>query len=449
MAERAIKRLRRLSTEYSDSSASGTSEDWEDADAAQADKALGAKSTATSSRPRRTGAAPTSAVIERNSPEETRQSIHLTVKAAPNKLREATSGAPTSAPPPPPARRGGVFEGGEIVSGQRSSRNKKAIIEESSEEEEEEEEEQNDYEGEEDEDEEMGEDEDAEGEEDADADADEDIDMEDTLPAPPPPAVKARNTITKPPNPNVTVIPAVEPTLPSVEAKEMAMIDDDSGSEELSDLESQLEDDEEADALGEEEDAEGEEDEELDEDEDDLDSADENGMRGGRSATPDLSKLTRRQRAAVDSAATYEGELIALSNEAQKKKVLSAEEHAMRRAEMARRRKNLSEKRNEEEKMDTINRLLKKQAPKRRGRAQLDADAAADTDDLAALEQKPEPVKANPLYVRYVQRAEGAVVGVPQEWLDAPVGAALSGQGIKTGSASNRLAKGRMVEEVA
>ncbi|KAI4127475.1 MAG: hypothetical protein LQ347_004590, partial [Umbilicaria vellea] len=40
----------------------------------------------------------------------------------------------------------------------------------------------------------------------------------------------------------------------------------------------------------------------------------------------------------------------------------------MRRAEMARRRKNLSEKRNEEEKMDTINRLLKKQAPKRRGK---------------------------------------------------------------------------------
>ncbi len=33
------------------------------------------------------------------------------------------------------------------------------------------------------------------------------------------------------------------------------------------------------------------------------------------------------------------------------KKVLSAEEHAMRRAEMARRRKNLSEKRKEEEKV--------------------------------------------------------------------------------------------------
>jgi Ino eighty subunit 2 len=36
--------------------------------------------------------------------------------------------------------------------------------------------------------------------------------------------------------------------------------------------------------------------------------------------------------------------------EVQVKKHLTAEEHAMRRAEMARRRKNLSEKRNEEEK---------------------------------------------------------------------------------------------------
>jgi hypothetical protein len=37
--------------------------------------------------------------------------------------------------------------------------------------------------------------------------------------------------------------------------------------------------------------------------------------------------------------------------EVQVKKHLTAEEHAMRRAEMARRRKNLSEKRNEEEKV--------------------------------------------------------------------------------------------------
>lgn len=40
------------------------------------------------------------------------------------------------------------------------------------------------------------------------------------------------------------------------------------------------------------------------------------------------------------------------------KKHLTAEEHAMRRAEMARRRKNLSEKRNEEEKVITPQEIL-------------------------------------------------------------------------------------------
>lgn len=45
-------------------------------------------------------------------------------------------------------------------------------------------------------------------------------------------------------------------------------------------------------------------------------------------------------------------------SEPQTKKHLTAEEHAMRRAEMARRRKNLSEKRNEEEKVSSLLNLL-------------------------------------------------------------------------------------------
>lgn len=44
--------------------------------------------------------------------------------------------------------------------------------------------------------------------------------------------------------------------------------------------------------------------------------------------------------------------------EPQVKKHLTAEERAMRRAEMARRRKNLSEKRNEEEKVSSGNLLI-------------------------------------------------------------------------------------------
>ncbi|KAJ3780056.1 PAPA-1-like conserved region-domain-containing protein [Lentinula aff. detonsa] len=52
---------------------------------------------------------------------------------------------------------------------------------------------------------------------------------------------------------------------------------------------------------------------------------------------------------------------IALGNSSKKKKVLNETELALRREENARKRKNLSEKRLEDEKLETINRLLKKQ----------------------------------------------------------------------------------------
>jgi Ino eighty subunit 2 len=104
----------------------------------------------------------------------------------------------------------------------------------------------------------------------------------------------------------------------------------------------------------------------------------------------------------------------------------------MRRAEMARRRKNLSEKRNEEEKasglshpnsswltliqMETINKLLKKQAPKTNARRKdLNAVAGEATPDG-------EPQNVNPLFVRWVSNKDGNRIGVPEEWLEAPVG---------------------------
>lgn len=109
----------------------------------------------------------------------------------------------------------------------------------------------------------------------------------------------------------------------------------------------------------------------------------------------------------------------------------------MRRAEMARRRKNLSEKRNEEEKvcfqrwklassqgritdlekMDTINRLLRKQPPKRRGRG-----AVADTDTTPGEQEAQEPEKADPTLVRWISSAKGCTVNVPEEWLGTPAG---------------------------
>lgn len=125
----------------------------------------------------------------------------------------------------------------------------------------------------------------------------------------------------------------------------------------------------------------------------------------------------------------------------------------MRRQEMARRRRNLSEKRNEEVKvrilpnggittsftgpgvltriqMETINKLLKKQAPKINKKA---AAAAA-----AAEMEAEEDAKANPAFVRWVNRKQGSVIGVPGEMIDGP----LAGPFVKSGS-------GKMVEEVA
>lgn len=125
----------------------------------------------------------------------------------------------------------------------------------------------------------------------------------------------------------------------------------------------------------------------------------------------------------------------------------------MRRAEMARRRKNLSEKRNEEEKADTINRLLKKQAPKRRGKISQAEIAAQDREDDAedsgledeeGGEEVREHEPANPVFVRWVSDRAGCRVGVPAEWLGKNVGRVFEGgvgAGVGTGGR-------KMVEEV-
>lgn len=83
--------------------------------------------------------------------------------------------------------------------------------------------------------------------------------------------------------------------------------------------------------------------------------------------------------------------------------------------------------------MDTINKLLKKPAPKRRTRAEMEAARAAElTPSAEDGEEKPDG-----LYLRWVNNASGSRVGVPDEWLDAPIGDAFSS------------GNGRMVEEVA
>ncbi|OJJ76563.1 hypothetical protein ASPBRDRAFT_26999 [Aspergillus brasiliensis CBS 101740] len=345
--------------------------------------------------------------ISRVAPElhgnSTQRSIYLTVKMPSSKLREVTSGSTRSGAST--RRSVNVFTENPIVTGPRTSRPKKKLVEVDTSDEDDLEDQEED---------EVDDDEDAPGEDDDDVDADGDLDMDD---APPQPPVSKRHA---------KAAAAAAPSgkaVKSVEAKEMELDDDDEDDddEELSELESDAEgepddQDESMMANGGAEDLEGEEEDE----EDDLDSDDD-------TPTADLSKMTKRQRG------TLGNDFLQLPMEPQVKKHLTAEERAMRRAEMARRRKNLSEKRNEEEKMDTINRLLRKQAPKRRGRI-----PAAEAAEAASAEQEvAEPEKPDPTMVRWVSGRQGSLVGVPEEWLDIPAGRVFGGNG-----------SGKLVQEV-
>jgi Ino eighty subunit 2 len=238
------------------------------------------------------------------------QSMRLTVKASSSKLREATRSASGKVSVGRDA-----FVGGEILEGKRERKVRKSYVLESesepeaSEEVEEEDEEMDD----------VG-DEDAEGEEDdeemeddglGDEDADGDIDMDEP---PPPPVIR----ISKAQSGKQTIVakPAKSAKADSktVEQKEVELGSDD---EELSELDSDLGDDveeEEAMQTGNEEDAEGEEEEiEVEEDpeeDDELDSDDETPGGGSRASTPDLNKLTKRQRARLEEGGS--GHLLAL-----------------------------------------------------------------------------------------------------------------------------------------
>jgi Ino eighty subunit 2 len=90
--------------------------------------------------------------------------------------------------------------------------------------------------------------------------------------------------------------------------------------------------------------------------------------------------------------------------------------------------------------MDTINKLLKKPAPKRRTRAEIIAQQHADAMGTPGLEDGEEE-RPDPLYVRWVNGREGSRIGVPEEWLEAPVGEML-------GRVGGGFGGGRMVEEV-
>ncbi|KAI1649467.1 PAPA-1-like conserved region-domain-containing protein [Daldinia loculata] len=372
-------------------------------------------------------------------PSDSNQHIHFTVKLPASKLRQATS----SRQQPSTPRAG---------DGKRNRSQKKSYVVDSSDEEDEDEAEDEVQVEEDDDDDDDDDDEDAEGEDDdmADEDAEGEIVVDDTMdidaegddddlgeedaegedddmdvdPIPPPaPVIK----VSKPQAKSTPTGKSRAPTKSNLKAATSQARDSDDD-EELSELESDA--DEIQDTVkvggGGDEDAEGE-DEEIEATNIAEDDEDDDADSDGGAETPDLTRMTKRQRARFEENGDS---LMKLSDEVQAKKHFTAEELSMRRAEMARRRRNLSEKRNEEVKMETINKLLKKQAPKTNRKSQLAGELTPDAESR----------KPNPVFVRWVSSKDGSRVGVPDEMLSGSSGRVFVPGG---------LGRGKMVEEVS
>lgn len=85
--------------------------------------------------------------------------------------------------------------------------------------------------------------------------------------------------------------------------------------------------------------------------------------------------------------------------------------------------------------METINKLLKKQAPKTNARRKdLNGEATPDGTDV----QKP-----SPHFVRWVSNKDGNRIGVPEEWVESPVG------GIFRSSVKGLGMGGKLIQEVS
>jgi len=98
----------------------------------------------------------------------------------------------------------------------------------------------------------------------------------------------------------------------------------------------------------------------------------------------------------------------------------------MKKDEHARKRKELTKRKVEEEKTAALNRLLKPQVSKARGAApkpETLAAAAAAAAVVGSPWEEEEPVpKAHPVYARWVTSKEGSKLGIPEEWLGKKVG---------------------------
>jgi Ino eighty subunit 2 len=135
---------------------------------------------------------------------------------------------------------------------------------------------------------------------------------------------------------------------------------------------------------------------------------------------PDVTKMTERQRARLldDDNDTDGGDskLLSLGDKKSKKKVLTAEETELRKAEIARKRKNMLEKKLDEEKQDTINKLLKRRAVKTGTRSKKSLDE--EVDEEGRLRERPRrPQLDHPALLRWVSRGESLQLRVPDALL--------------------------------
>ncbi|KAI9490858.1 PAPA-1-like conserved region-domain-containing protein [Zychaea mexicana] len=118
--------------------------------------------------------------------------------------------------------------------------------------------------------------------------------------------------------------------------------------------------------------------------------------------------MTKRQRAKYYNEQEDE-KYLELPMESNRKKSLTQEEQALKRSEVARRRKHQSAQRAEKDKEDTINRLLKKQASKSKRIIKDDQDS----------NQTNTPVKMTPSNsVRYTSTSAGSQLSLPTSLLD-------------------------------
>lgn len=259
---------------------------------------------------------------------------------------------------------------------------------------------------------------------DADEDAFDDQDDEEEIMAAPPPTKRSIKLVVSNPK------PPVSPAKKSTRRKAATQYDEDD--EEDAGLEedgAMLEDEEEVNDNG------FEEEEEEDEFEDEFDEGalkqfGTDSQDHSRLGTPDFSKMTARQRARFDG---DEGPLLELPAEPSKKKTqLTEEEQQLKRAEMARRRKNMSVRRLEEEKQDTLDKLLKKRASRSRKIIVDTNDGGPGTpiggpgtptvmgEDGKYKVAKSRLVPRHPSLLSWISNRGGFTLSMESEWLDIP-----------------------------